>query len=87
MSAMKAHIFHLFVLINGEKQLSSIDTGDGVDDLNYSPTTHTLCVGSAKDAKLTVALVDVAGKLRLVAQVPTHQGIRNEVVTRMVWSI
>ena len=26
---------------NGEK-LSSIDTGDGVDDLNYSPATHTV---------------------------------------------
>src|SRR5215472_14557601 len=38
---------------NGE-QLSSIDTGDGVDDLNYSPTTHTLYVGAARAAKLTV---------------------------------
>ena len=33
---------------NGQK-LSSIDTGDGVDDLNYSPATHTLYVGAAKD--------------------------------------
>src|SRR5438445_3156363 len=32
---------------NGEK-LSSIDTGDGVDDLSYSPTTHTLYVGAAR---------------------------------------
>ena len=29
---------------NGEK-LSSIDTGDGVDDLDYSPATHLLYVG------------------------------------------
>src|SRR5215469_15991227 len=64
------------------KQLSSIDTGDGVDDLNYSPTTHTLYVGAAKDAKLTVALVDAAGKLSVVAQVPTHEGARNGVVTQ-----
>jgi DNA-binding beta-propeller fold protein YncE len=64
------------------KQLSSINTGDGVDDLNYSPTTHTLYVGAAKDAKLTVARVDAAGKLSLVAQVPTHEGARNGVVTQ-----
>ena len=66
---------------NGEK-LSAIDTGDGVDDLNYSPTTHTLYVGAAKDAKLTVARVDAGGKLSLVTQVPTHQGARNGVVTK-----
>jgi len=66
---------------NGEK-LSSIDTGDGVDDLNYSPATHTLYVGAAKDARLTVARVDDAGKLSLIAQVPTHEGARNGVVTK-----
>ena len=66
---------------NGEK-LSSIDTGDGVDDLNYSPATHSLYVGAAKEARLTIARVDNAGKLSLVAQVPTHEGARNGVVTR-----
>ena len=66
---------------NGEK-LSSIDTGDGVDDLNYSPATRTLYVGAAKDARLTVAHADAAGKLSLVAVVPTHQGARNGVVTK-----
>ena len=64
------------------KQLSSIDTGDGVDDLNFSPTTQTLYVGAPKDAKLTVAHVDAAGKLSIVAQVPTHEGARNGVVTQ-----
>jgi DNA-binding beta-propeller fold protein YncE len=66
---------------NGEK-LSSINTGDGVDDLNYSPFTHMLYVGAAKDARLTVARVDAGGKLSLVAEVPTHQGARNGVVTK-----
>lgn len=66
---------------NGEK-LSSINTGDGVDDLNYSPATHTLYVGAAKDARLTVARVDSNGKLSLVAVVPTHEGARNGVVTK-----
>jgi DNA-binding beta-propeller fold protein YncE len=66
---------------NGER-LSSIDTGDGVDDINYSPTTHTLYVGAAKDSRLTVARVDATGKLTQIAVTPTHVGARNGVVTR-----
>lgn len=66
---------------NGQ-QLSSINTGDGVDDLNYSPATHMLYVGAAKDAQLSVARVDGAGKLSVVAVVPTHEGERNGVVTK-----
>jgi DNA-binding beta-propeller fold protein YncE len=66
---------------NGQK-LSSINTGDGVDDLNYSPATHTLYVGAAKDARLTIARVDTSGKLSLVGEVPTHEGARNGVVTK-----
>jgi DNA-binding beta-propeller fold protein YncE len=66
---------------NGEK-LSSIDTGNGVDGLSYSPTTHTLYVGAARDARLTVARVDTGGKLSLIAQVPTHEGARSGVVTK-----
>ena len=66
---------------NGEK-LSSINTGDGVDDLNYSPATRTLYVAAAKDARLTVARVDATGKLRQVAVVPTREGARNGVVTK-----
>jgi DNA-binding beta-propeller fold protein YncE len=66
---------------NGEK-LSSIDTGDGVDDLAYSPATHRLYVGAAKDARLMVAQVDAMGKLSQVAVVPTHEGARNGVVTK-----
>ena len=62
--------------------LSSIDTGDGVDDLNYSPATHMLYVGAASAGTLTVARVDEAGKLHLVATVPTHVGERNGVVTK-----
>jgi DNA-binding beta-propeller fold protein YncE len=66
---------------NGEK-LSSIDTGDGVDDLSYSPVTHMLYVGAARDARLTVARVDANGKLNRVAAPETHQGARNGVVTK-----
>jgi DNA-binding beta-propeller fold protein YncE len=66
---------------NGE-QLSSINTGDGVDDLKYSSVTHMLYVGAAKDARLMVARVDASGKLSQAAEVPTHEGARNGVVTK-----
>jgi DNA-binding beta-propeller fold protein YncE len=66
---------------NGEK-LSSLDTGDGVDDLTFSPATHILYVGAAKDARLTIARVDATGKLTQIAQVPTREGARNGVVTK-----
>jgi DNA-binding beta-propeller fold protein YncE len=61
--------------------LSQIDTGDGVDNLDYSPKWHELYVGAAGAAKLTVARVEEGGKLTVVAQVPTKEGARNGVVT------
>ncbi|HEY2471411.1 MAG TPA: hypothetical protein VGI45_26715 [Terracidiphilus sp.] len=63
-------------------QLSSINTGDGVDDLNYSPATHMLYVGAAMDARLTVAKADKSGKLSQVTAASTHEGARNGVVTK-----
>jgi DNA-binding beta-propeller fold protein YncE len=62
------------------KVLSTIDTGDGVDDLDYAPATHLLYVGAAKAGQLTIARVNSTGKLALVAKVPTHAGARNGVV-------
>ena len=62
--------------------LSKVDTGDGVDDIHYESTTHLLYVGAARAAKLTIARADNAGKLTIVAQVPTQNGARNGVVTK-----
>ena len=62
--------------------LSSIDTGAGVDDLDYAPASRLLYVGAARAAKLTVAKVDEGGKITLVARVPTREGARNGVVTK-----
>jgi DNA-binding beta-propeller fold protein YncE len=62
--------------------LSQVDTGEGVDDMNYSPSTHTLYVGAARAAKLTIAHVDKDGHLSVVAQVPTQAGARNGVVAK-----
>jgi hypothetical protein len=62
--------------------LSKVDTGDGVDDINYAPATHMLYVGAAKAAQLTIARADQNGHLAVVAQVPTQPGARNGVVTK-----
>jgi hypothetical protein len=61
--------------------LSKVETGDGVDDIHYDSATHLLYVGAARAATLTVARADRAGKLTMVAQVPTQNGARNGVVT------
>jgi len=60
--------------------LSSIDTGDGVDDIDYSAKTHQLYVGAARAGKLTIARDDAAGKLTVVASIPTPAGARNPAV-------
>ncbi len=82
---------HLFVACSARAEvldaahdgavLSSIDTGDGVDDIDYAPATHLLYVGAAKAAVLTVARDDRHGKLVVAAKVPTHTGARNPAVT------
>jgi DNA-binding beta-propeller fold protein YncE len=62
--------------------LSSLDTGSGVDDIDYAPSSHLLYVGAARDAKLTIARADAAGHLTLVATVPTAAGARNPAVAK-----
>src|SRR5947207_2976087 len=62
--------------------VSSVDTGDGVDDIVYVPATRLLYVGAARAGKLTIARADAAGKLSVQATVPTREGARNAVVTR-----
>jgi DNA-binding beta-propeller fold protein YncE len=62
--------------------LSRIDTGDGVDDINYAPAAQLLYVGAARAARLTIAHADEKGHLAIVAQVPTREGARNGVVTK-----
>lgn len=66
---------------HGGEVLSSVDTGDGVDDIDYAPATHLLYVGAAKAGQLTVARVDSHGKLKVEARVSTHVGARNPAVT------
>lgn len=60
--------------------LGSIDTGAGVDDFDYIPATHTVYIGAARDAKLTIASLDAKGALSAILVVPTKQGARNPAV-------
>ncbi len=63
------------------KELAALDTGAGVDNIDYVEALHQLFVGAAKAAKLTVARVDEAGKLTAATVVPTAYGARNAVAT------
>ena len=60
--------------------LGSVDTGDGVDDLDYAAGSHLLYAGSARAGTLTIAKVDPSGTLAVSAVVPTAEGARNGVV-------
>jgi DNA-binding beta-propeller fold protein YncE len=66
---------------HGGKVLSSIETGEGVDDIDYSSATHRLYVGASRAGLLTVAGVDAHGNLSAIAKVPTAKGARNPAVT------
>jgi DNA-binding beta-propeller fold protein YncE len=66
---------------HGGKELSTIETGAGVDDIAYLEARHELYVGAAKAAKLTIAILDAKGGLAVEASVPTAPGARNAVVT------
>ncbi len=66
---------------NDGKILSTLETGQGVDNIDYVEARHQLFVGAAKAAKLTVAAVDAQGKLTVQALVATANGARNAVAT------
>ena len=57
------------------KMLSSIDTGDGVDDMDLR--NGKLYVGAARAEKLTIAKIAADGKLSVAEQVTTKPGARN----------
>jgi DNA-binding beta-propeller fold protein YncE len=74
---------HVNVLDAGHdgQLLSSIDTGAGIDNIDYVASRHELYAGAGRAAKLTVARLDAQGKLALVATVATANGARNAVAT------
>jgi hypothetical protein len=63
------------------KRLSTIDVGDGIDDINYLESRRELYAAAARAAKLTIARLDPQGLLTELAVVPTVSGARNAVAT------
>ena len=57
--------------------LGTADTGEGVDDIDYVPSSHLVYVGAGRAGKLTIAWLDAKGALTPIAVVPTKQGARN----------
>ncbi|HXY41641.1 MAG TPA: hypothetical protein VEQ10_18330 [Vicinamibacteria bacterium] len=66
---------------HGGQPLSSLDTGAGVDNIDYVAARGELYVAAGRAAKLTVAQLDAAGKLTAVTSVATAAGARNAVAT------
>jgi len=63
------------------KQLSTLEVGDGIDNIDYVEGRHELFVAAGRAAKLAIARVDAKGALTQVATVPTAAGARNAVAT------
>jgi hypothetical protein len=63
------------------KRLSTIEVGDGVDNIDYVEGRHELYAAAARAAKLTVASLDSRGGLSPLAIVATESGARNAVAT------
>jgi hypothetical protein len=66
--------------LHGGAMLASIDTGAGVDNIDWLPSRRLLYAAAAKAATLTVAHVDSEGKATTVAVGASTQGARNGVV-------
>jgi len=63
------------------RELSSLATGDGVDNIDYVEARKQLFAGAARAAKLTIATVAPNGTLTTAAVIPTATGARNPVAT------
>ena len=62
-------------------RLSTIDAGDGIDNIDYVESRHELYVAAARSATLTIARLDEHGILTPIASVSTAHGARNAVAT------
>ena len=71
--ACRARVVIMDVAHNG-KVLGSMETGSGLDNIDYLPSRHMLFAAAADAATLTVARVDDHGRLHRVAVWPTEKG-------------
>jgi DNA-binding beta-propeller fold protein YncE len=61
------------------KTLSKLDTGDGVDNLDYVPEGRLVYAAAGRAGKLTVANLDAKGLLAATRSQATSKGARNAV--------
>jgi DNA-binding beta-propeller fold protein YncE len=61
-------------------QLGKLDTGAGVDNIEYVDSSRLVYAAAAKAARLTVARIDDQGRPSIVATPGTAEGARNAVV-------
>jgi DNA-binding beta-propeller fold protein YncE len=59
--------------------LGKLDTGAGVDNIDYVSSTGLLYAAAGKAARLTVARFDARGRPTIVATIDTAEGARNAV--------
>lgn len=59
--------------------MGEIDTGAGLDNIDYSPATRRLYAAASQAATLTIAFVTPWGRLERIATVPTVKGARGVV--------
>jgi DNA-binding beta-propeller fold protein YncE len=64
----------------GATPLFSVETGAGVDNIEWQASRRLVYVGAARAAKLSILHVDEKGQAAVVASVPTTTGARNTVV-------
>jgi len=67
---------------HNEKIIDSIQTGDGLDNIDYSPDRKLLYAAASQAATLTIAEVGNDGKFHLKATVPTAKGARSVVAAK-----
>ena len=73
---------HVEVLDTGDGRIvGKVDTGEGVDNLDYVPKTRTLYAAAGRAGTLTVAHLDERGVLTRTVSVATAKGARNAVAT------
>jgi DNA-binding beta-propeller fold protein YncE len=61
--------------------LSALDTGDGVDAVDYLAARREVYAAAARGAKFTLARLDSSGTLTSIATLATPPGARNPVAT------
>jgi DNA-binding beta-propeller fold protein YncE len=74
---------HVEVLDAGKdgKVLSKLDTGAGVDNIDYVPSSRSLSVAAGRAETITFARLDAKGMLTATRSLKTAAGARNAVAT------